>query len=85
LYGDWRGITTAIYLDGGEHELMIDQITAMSHRLRDQGIEHEYNLVKYGQHIPSFASYWIPEADEAMDKALAFIVRHLHAPSSIKS
>lgn len=82
LFGDWNGVTTQIFLDAGEYEVLVDQITAMSNRLTEHGVTHEYNIVKYGQHIPSFSSYWIPEANVALDDALEFVVRHLHGTIS---
>lgn len=76
LYGDWQSPPPAMIL-ASKHEILLNDSTAMAERLRAAGGSVTLELWRHTPHAwPVFVGR-LPEADQAVANAGAFIARHL--------
>ena len=78
IYGDYAG-SPPVMIQASRHEILRDDAIRMAGRLSGQGVEVAFDLQPKVPHAVQLFHGRVPEADTALDRAAAFLRRHLPA------
>jgi acetyl esterase/lipase len=72
LFADFDG-APSVYLQASATEILLDDTLRMERRLRSSGVETRVDLWPDAPHVWQLFRGWLPEADDALDRAAAFV------------
>jgi epsilon-lactone hydrolase len=78
VFGDFAG-SPPVMIQASRHEILRDDAIRMAGRLSGQGVEVAFDLQPKVPHAVQLFHGRVPEADAALDRAAAFLRRHLPA------
>jgi acetyl esterase/lipase len=78
VFGDFAGCPP-VMIQASRHEILRDDAIRMAGRLSGQGVEVAFDLQPKVPHAVQLFHGRVPEADAALDRAAAFLRRHLPA------
>jgi monoterpene epsilon-lactone hydrolase len=76
LYADLTGLPPLL-IQASRHEVLLDDATRIAARARDAGVACELDLTDEVPHVWQIFANILPEAQQALDRAGAFVRRHL--------
>ena len=75
VYGDFRGLPPLL-VHASTDEVLRDDAVRVAHRARDAGVTVELQLWRRVPHVWQFFAAVLPEAEQSLTRAAAFIARH---------
>lgn len=80
LFGNFDG-APPVYFQASRTEILLDDTLRMEKRLRHSGVETRVDLWPDAPHVWQLFRGWLPEADDALDRAATFARERLIASS----
>ena len=71
LFADYHG-APPVYLQASKTEILLDDTLRMETRLRNSGVDTRVDLWPDAPHVWQLFRGWLPEADDALERAAAF-------------